>query len=505
MMVPALKEGQFMRKTTRYIPALLAAICLVLIPAMSARASFLPGDLISIKQENEMGRNFDRIIRSKMGIVGDTYITDYINDIVTKVVQAKKPMPFTITSTVIASPIMNAFAIPGGYIYTFTGLIQGVESESQLAGVIAHELAHVSQRHVAKRIEKMKAMNLLAMAGMLAGVFLGMATGKDGAKAGTALMLGTQSAGIASVLGYTRENEREADHIGLNSLVKAGYNPEGMAETFQILLKNKWFDSGSNMPTYLSTHPGLTDRTAYLNDRIQRMPPLFTTRSDDNTKLLKVQALVRSKMSPAETALAHYNEKMLLEGLTAIDYMAMGIVQERLKRSSDARISFKKAMEMDSKEPLIDREYGIFCFKTGDHATAFKYLQKAFIKNRRDALALFYLARIQAESKDYDRAANNMQQVLELVPGDQEVYHHLGMIQGKSGDTFHGNLNLGFAQFYSGNAKKARFYYNLAKKAARPDDLKQEAELDDLMELLQPGWKKKKEDEKKAKEKQATS
>lgn len=485
-----------MRTLTQCLPTLLAIICFVLAPAMSARASFLPGDLMSIREENEMGRNFDRIIRSRMAIIGDTYITDYIQGIVTKVVAAKKPMPFTVTSTVIASPMLNAFAIPGGYIYTFTGLIQGVESESQLAGVIAHELAHVSQRHVAKRIEKQKAMNLLSMAGMLAGVFLGVAGGKDAGKAGTALMLGSQSVGTAAILGYTRENEREADHVGLNSLVKAGYNPQGMAETFQMLLKNKWFDSGSQMPSYLSTHPGLSDRTAYLNDRIKRMPPLFTERTDDNITLLKVQALVRSKMSPAKTALAHYSEKQLLDKLQPIDYMAMAIIQERLKRSGKARQSFKKAMEMDPNDPIIAREYGIFNFKTGDYATAFKFLQKAVIKNRRDALALFYLARLQAENKDYDRAANNMKRVLEIVPGDREVYHHLGMIQGKSGDHFHGNLNLGFAQFYAGNAKKARFYYDLAQKAADPDNKAQEAELDNLMELLQPGWKQKKEKKK---------
>lgn len=490
-----------MRKLTRYIPTLLALCLLVLAPAMTANASFLPGGLMSIKEENEMGRNFDKIIRSQMGIVGDTYITDYVNDIVTEVVRAKKPMPFTIRSTVVASPILNAFAIPGGYIYTFTGLIQGVETESQLAGVISHELGHVSERHVAKRIEKQKAMNLLSIAGTLAGIFLGVAGGSsDSAKAGTALMMGAQSTTAAAMLGYSQDDEREADHVGLNSLVKAGYNPQGMPETFELLIKNKWFGKTSNMPSYLSTHPGLTDRVGYLNDRIDRMPPQLKNRPEKVTRLHKVQALVRSKMSPAEPGLAYYNEKQLKDGLTGIDHMAIAIIKERLKRSGEARKSFETALKMDNQEPLIAREYGIFCFKTGDQATAFKYLQKAVIKNRRDALALFYLARLQAESKDYDRAANNMKQVLEIVPQDWEVYHHLGMIQGQSGDTFNGNLNLGYSQYYSGNIKKARYFYELAKKEADPKSVEQEAQLDDLMELIHPGWKANKEKKAKGKD-----
>ena len=491
-----------MRKFFDYTPVLLALCLMVLAPAMTAHASFLPGGLMSIKEENEMGAGFDRIIRAQMGTVGDVYITDYVNGIVTDVVRAKKPMPFTIKSTVVASPIINAFAIPGGYIYTFTGLIQEVESESQLAGVISHELAHVSQRHVAKRIEKQKKMNLLSMAGTLAGIFLGaMGGSEDSAKAGTALMLGAQSTAAATMLGYSQDDEREADHVGLNALIKAGYNPRGMPETFELFQKNKWFGKSSNMPSYLSTHPGLPDRVEYLNDRIDRMPPQLTDREKSTATLLKVQALVRAKMSPAEPGLAYYAEKQLAGGLSGIDHMAIGIIKERLKKSGEARQSFQKAIAMDDKEPLIAREYGIFNFKTGNHTEAFKYLQKAVIKNRRDALALFYLARLQAEAKDYDRAANNMRKVLQIVPDDWEVYHHLGMIQGQSGDEFNGNLNLAYSRFHSGNKKKAMYYFNLAKKSADPDNPEHEAKLDDFMELAQPGHKKQKEKGKKEKEK----
>jgi predicted Zn-dependent protease len=463
-------------------PALMAALALILSPMATARAGLLPDNKLTIRQENEMGRNFDQIVRAQMPMVGDTYITDYVDQLVQKIVQAKRPMPFRIKSAVIANPILNAFAIPGGYIYIFTGLIQDVTSESQLVGVISHELAHVSQRHVASRIEKQSKVALLSIAGLLAGVFLGVAGNNSAAKVGQALMVGSQGAATAAMLGYSQDDEREADQVGMNSLVMAGYNPKGMPETFEIMLKNRWFDSGSQMPTYLSTHPGLSERITYLNDRIKRMPAAFLDRKDDNTTLHKVQMLVRAKMSPASSAKAYWDDKNIKE-YTPFDYVGRGIVLERLKDRDEARKAFEQALQLDGEEPIIVREAGIFYFKAGEHDKAFKYLQKAAIKNKRDALAIFYMARLQAEAKDYAQAETNMRKVLEIVPEDSEVYQHLGMILGESGDSFGGNINLAYAAIYSNNLRKARYHYQQAASSVQPEK-QTEAQKKELKALL---------------------
>ncbi|MDC0335643.1 M48 family metalloprotease [Pseudodesulfovibrio sp.] len=455
-----------MRKWLTIFPALLAALLLVLSPAVTAHAQF--GDKLTIRKENEMGREFDKIIRSQMPMVGDTYITDYVADLVNRVVEAKKPMPFRIQSAVVANPILNAFAIPGGYIYIFTGLIQEVNTESEIVGVIAHELAHVSQRHVASRLEKQQKIGLLSTAGLLAGIFLGVAGGSGSAKAGQALMMGSQGLATTAMLQYSQDDEREADHVGMNSLVKAGYNPKGMPGTFEVMLKNRWFDSGSQMPTYLSTHPGLSERITYLNDRIKRMPEVFLERKDDNTTFHKVQVLVRAKMSPASSALAYFTDKKTTD-YSPMDYVGLGIVQEKLKDRDKAEASFDQALHMDGEDPLVAREAGIFYFKTGNHTKAYKYLQKAVIQNKRDALGLFYLARLQEEADDYIHAADNMRKVLKLVPEDWEVHHHLGMILGEAGDTFNGNLHLAYAALYSNNLRKAHFHAKQAQAEAKTD------------------------------------
>lgn len=464
------------------LPALMATLALVFAPVLTAHCGILPDSKITIRQENEMGRNFDRIIRSQMPMVGDTYITEYVAEIVDRIVQGKRPMPFRIKSAVMANPTLNAFAIPGGYIYVFTGLIQAIRTESELAAIIAHELGHVSQRHVASRIEKQQKVALLSTAGTLAGLFLGMAVGGGTAsKAGTALMMGSTGAATAAMLKYSQDDEREADHVGMNSLVKAGYNPKGMTGTFEVMMKNRWFDSGSQMPTYLSTHPGMAERITYLKGRIARMPKVFLSRKDDNTRLVRIQILVRSKMSPAATALAYWNDKDR-STFTPMDYVGRGITLQRMKDTDDARDSFEKALHQDGEDPLVLREAGIFYFKTGDTTKAFKLLQKAVIKDKNDALGLFFLARLQAEAKYFKQAASNMKKVLELVPEDAEVYHHLGMILGESGDKFNGNLNLAYEAVYSANKRKAQYHYHKASELAETEA--QKAALKHLSNLL---------------------
>lgn len=470
-----------MRTPLGIFPAILAALMLVLAPAATARADLF-GDKMTLRDENKMGHDFDQIIRARQNMVGDTYITKYVAEVVARVVTGKRPMPFHVKSAVIANPLINAFAIPGGYIYIFTGLIQSVTTESQLAGVIAHELAHVSQRHVVSRIEKQKKVTLLSTAGMLAGVLLGVAAGGgNAAQAGQALMFGSQGAATAAMLHYSQEDEREADHVGLNSLVKAGYNPEGMPQTFEIMLKNKWYDNSSNMPSYLSTHPGTEDRITYLNDRIARMPKAFLERKDDNTRLNRVQVLIRSRMSPASTALAYWDDKKQSE-YTPMDWVGRGITLERLKRIDEAQTAFEKALSLAKNDPLVVREAGIFYFKIGQPDRAVGLLQKAAIMDTGDAMALFYLARLQAEAKQYAEAAKNMRKVNELVPEDWEVHHHLGMILGESGDTFGGNLHLAYAGVYSMRLDKARDHMQRAREVAQTQEQKDQLkELDDII------------------------
>ena len=169
--------------------------------------------------------------------------------------------------------------------------------------------------------------------------------------------------------------------------------------------------------------------------------------------------------------------------MTAMDHAGRGIVLERLKRRDEAGAAFAKALEMGKNDQLVHREAGIFFFKTGERKQAFRYLHQAAMHNQRDALALFYLARLQADAGEFSRAEGNMRLVANLVPEDAEVHHHLGMILGESGDAFGGNLHLAYGAVYSRNMRKAKYHAGKAGRLAATGT--QKAELSTLNAVIQ--------------------
>lgn len=443
----------------------------------STAIAFLGSGTLTVSKEKEIGAEFDQKIHNEMRVLDDPIIVEFIGGIVNRIVEAKDPMPFNVTSRVILNPALNAFAIPGGYIYTFTGLIESVSTESELAGVISHELAHVSQRHIASRLEKASKVGSLTMVGMLAGAFLGVAGGGgQTGKLAQGLMVGSKAAGTAAMLTYSQQDERDADHVGLNSLVKAGYNPEGMPATFQTMLKNQWYAApGENgIPAYLSTHPGLSERIGYLEDRIQRLPAAFVNRQDDNYKLLRVQALLRGRYDPPTVALGYYKNKPKSEYIS-LDWMAYALVLERARKSEEAVAAMNKAVAMDDNDPLILREGGAFFTRIGDFGKAAGMLQKAAFIAPSDPMVLLRLGELQLKRKKYDEAESYLEQAKKSLGRNPAVYMALGRTLGEAGNLFGGHLNLGWGFVYSKDYRKAKMHADKAAQLARTKEQKEEA------------------------------
>jgi len=461
---------RLLHSTFRSFVAFAVAVCL-LVPA-PALALF---GGISVADEIEMGKKFDETIRKQMSFIDDPEIVIYVKGVVDRVAATLPPQPYPIRSAVVANNSMNAFAIPGGYIYIFTGLILGVEDEAQLAAVIGHELGHVTQRHVAKRMEQMKFISIGSLVGVVAGALLGSGGGTSTANMGQALAVGSMAGAQSAYLMYTRENEREADNVGLGYLIKAGYNPNAMPATFEIMNKQRWFMSGDSIPSYLSTHPGLDERIDYLRERIRHLPADVVARDYQRDKFLRIQTILRARMSSPETALAYYDSKAKGK-LSCLDMAGRGIALDRLKRQHQAVQAFAEALACGPDDPLVLREAGMFYFNQGNMTKAAPYLQKAAILNPRDAMSMFFTARIMAERKDYPGAISLMKRVRDQVPEDAEVRYHLGRMLGESGDIFGAHVQLSYSSFYGHDSKKAQFHMDKAKSLAANDQQKRELE-----------------------------
>ncbi len=462
----------------RGILCLCMAFVLVLQPVLPSllNASILDFTDFTITDEIKLGKEFEKLVLQRLPLIEDPEIKNYIKDVVKRIEKVMPAEPFDIKVNVVNNNAINAFAGPAGFMFVFSGLILHVNKESELAGVIAHELGHIHQRHIAKRIKRMNAMSLFSIAGMLAGVLLG---GEGGQALATTAIAAPQSA----MLQFSREDEREADHVGLNFLTAAGYPPRGLSDAFQVIMDNQWAGRSSTIPSYFSTHPGLKERMEYLEQRIKRLPAKALKVKDNNDRLFRVQTVLRARYTDPKNAVQYFTRGG--KKMTWLDYMGLGMASERLNMMVKANEAFNKALAIKPDDPLLVREAGIFYFTVGKFEKAGEYLQKAIFTNPKDLFALFYYARLLAEEKQPELALSYYERVLKEVPKDAEVYYYYGRAYGESGNLFKAHLLLAYSAFYAHQKRKIRFHLDKAERlVASPDD---KEELKKLKETMHDG------------------
>lgn len=425
--------------------------------AVSPAEAAFPFNKFGIKDEQELGRRFDVLVRSRLPLVEDPEVKLYVKSIVDRLAAALPPQPFPFTVNVLLHNSMNAFAVPGGYVFVHTGLLTELEHESELAGVLAHELAHVTQRHVANRIERAQTTSLLSMVGALAGAFLG-----GGGNSKGAVMVGSMAAGQAAMLNYSRMDENEADEMGLQYLIAAGYNPRGLQGSFEKIRKKQW-DSGITIPTYLSTHPDVGSRVNEINARIRGLPASVRTRADQDTRFKRVQTLVRARYSDPAVAARHFARA---EPGDCLALMGRGILAERRNRMQEAAEAFDKAIACSPQDALIRREAGSFYYNKGD-PRAERLLLDALTVDPDDAMAQYYYARLLSDKGDKAGAHRYFEKLLRYVPEDAEVHYHYGRSLGEAGDLFGANLHLAYSALYRNDKRKTESRLRQAKGAAR--------------------------------------
>ncbi|MDO9596934.1 MAG: M48 family metalloprotease [Azoarcus sp.] len=249
------------------------ALLLSLALAFPAHAIDLPdlGDVgasdFSPAQERRIGEEIIREIRWKdAAYLDDPEVEEYINRLGKRLVAASNNPQQSFDFFGVKDGTLNAFALPGGYIGLHTGLILAAESESELASVVGHEIAHVTQRHIAQIVGKQSQAGML----MLASLLVAILAARSNSQVSEAAVAAGQAGAIQSQLGYTRDFEREADRVGLQTLDAAGFDVRGMPAFFERLQRaSRLYEN--NAPAYLRTHPLTTERIADMENRAASM------------------------------------------------------------------------------------------------------------------------------------------------------------------------------------------------------------------------------------------
>ncbi|WP_205669573.1 M48 family metalloprotease [Acinetobacter sp. MB5] len=274
-----------------------------------------------IDQQNEkiLGEKVYREIHAHLNVIQDPWLEDQLDRIFRNIV-SQTNLGAPIGLLVINDKQVNAFAVPGGVFAINTGLIELAKNRDEVASVMGHEVAHVTQRHYSRSQEAFKGQTLLALAGILIGAAIAT---KSDSGAGSAVMLGTQAALVSKQLSYSRDQEREADRIGMQYLVAAGYNPNAMADFFERMQRSSV--QLSFMPEYWMTHPLTTARMSEARLRARQYPSVKPNISDPDYELVKWYAAVLSNdvtEQQLKTLQAQHNQAAIL-ALTAF-YVQQG-------------------------------------------------------------------------------------------------------------------------------------------------------------------------------------
>jgi predicted Zn-dependent protease len=409
--------------------------------------SFIRGaDAMTAEEEKKLGKKVLLEIQKEADFVTDLNVQAFVEKIGYSLVDQLGSTPFDFKFYVINALDPNAFAIPGGYIFVTTGLIALADNEQEIAGVLAHEISHVTQRHVAQMIEKSKRLNLATLAAMLAGILVG----RGGAGSQAAVAMATATAG-ALTLKYTREMETDADQNGLHLLIKGGYDPNGII-AFLNKMQKVSLAMAPNIPAYLLTHPATESRISLLENLLQMGPkPTGPFRTFENFGKIRTKTFVEEREPQA--AITYFQSLIDADPHQWGGYYGLGLAYRKMGRFDKSTEVLQKAHALAPQDLDVSRELGIVYFLSGKVDQSIERLEAirstpGEAKNN-DLMTLYYLGRGYQEKGNFARALPLLLKVQREKPEFLDVYYSLGSVYGRTGQK-------GLSHFYFGKYFKLK-------------------------------------------------
>ena len=353
--------------------------------------------ILPLNLEQELGDNYMRLLRRELDINSDPLVRTYINQLGFRLVAANPDAENRqFYFFVVNDPTVNAFAMPGGYIGINSGLIDQAATEAELAGVVAHEIAHVTQRHIARRIEQQQQLSLPSMLATLGSILIMT----QDPEAGVAALTGIQAGAQQIMINHTRSNESEADRVGISTLANAGFDPTGMTRFFEKMLMLSRY-SGRRL-AFLSTHPLSQTRITESRDRARKLN--FINRSDEKTF------------------------RFLKRRLTSTIEQDFKILKRNYESHRDSRPNLIETKDMRYGIALIEHQLG-------NHAVAQPILRSLLNEEPENPLFIVPMAEVYIALEEPEKAIELLTRPLELNPGNDALTVVYGKALAASDDT----------------------------------------------------------------------
>lgn len=389
------------------------------------------GAFMTPAQEKRLGQAFMRNIKASQKLIEEPFARDYIEKLGKTLTTATgEEAANSFNFFIVDNPQINAFAGPGGHIGVYTGLILTTESESELAAVMAHEIAHVTQNHLMRTFHEASQLSIPSAAILLASVILGATVGGDAAIAAAAT---GQAALIQNQINFTRSNEKEADRLGINTLAAANFDTHAMPVFFERMgRKNRAY--ASELPEFLRTHPVTTNRIA---DSISRADQFPYQQHRDNLHYHLVKNLIRQKSFSSPQQAEKYFRTNLEEGrYRNAESQQFGLVLALIeqRKFSQAQQQIDSLLEKHPREAVFLIFDSRLKAQTGQLPTAIKHLEKSANLLPDNYSINMQLAELYIQAGQYDKAVELLQLITLLRPDDDQVYKRLAEAAGKNKD-----------------------------------------------------------------------
>jgi predicted Zn-dependent protease len=433
-------------------------------------------DLVSYTPEKEqaLGRAFSTTLHTRFDMIQDPTLLDYVRQIgarITSQTQSRRDYRFY----VIDRSDINAFAGPNGIIGLHSGLILAARSEDELASVIAHEIAHVTQRHLSRRYEYQNNNTASTIASLIAAILVG----SQNPSAGIATMMGATGLNLQQQLKNSRLHENEADHFGIRYLTEAGYNPFAMGDFFGRLARESQYDEFA-LPEILRTHPVSADRLARADDRAGQMPNDTQKRATQKAALTLMQlrlqnhhpqgisAFEQAKLSSAQRCYRKNHQAWLKQQNTPVAYSLECLDQAEQNAAAPFYYALLKAqIQTRLKRPAA--------LKALDYLTEVYPHNAAMVLARANAMYSFDGAKT---------AIAYLEENVERFLHKAEFYNRLSQLHSEQEDNFHSHYYQALLQEHLGNIEKARYLSRQAEENVTAEMRKKNAKIQRLKSRL---------------------
>ena len=412
----------------------------------------------SVGEEREVGEQLLTMVRKEFKLIDEPDITQYINNLGQRALAVAGPQFFNYHFFVINNKELNAFAAPSGLIFFHSGLIESLDNEGELVGVVAHEIGHVVSRHLATRMEKNAKISAATMLGVLVGIAVGAGPLSE------ALISGSMAAGQSAALSFSRQDEEEADRLAFKWMQDQNRNPAVMVDMLRKIYNINRLRQGY-VPPYLLTHPNPGIRMGYIQDLtmfnpkkeykptdeflFQRFKSRILCLTKDPMQIIAYYQTALTSLAPDTEQAAWVNYTLSQAYLAAADY-------------ENAEAALRRTIAFYPDRTILKADLGVLFMKSGRYDEALTLLQDAKKEERDNAYTTFYLAMTLEKTGKVQAASDLYEELLVTIPDYTKLYYQLANVKAALGQQGEGFYYYGYYYWYEGDLKNAQYHFTKA-------------------------------------------